>query len=92
MEIFVKKYEDPFVLGGFSVEDILSVVQVAYKERLKDGIRFKTLDITPDDYRYELNQGNNVFFVAIENNKLYGIARLKNERELCNFAVLPEAQ
>ena len=92
MEIFFKKYEEPFLLGGFTIEDILSVVQVAYKERLKDGIRFEALDMTLERYRFALNQGNNVFFAAIENNKLYGIARLKNERELCNFAVLPEAQ
>ena len=92
MEILVKKYEEPFSLGGFSIEDVLSLVQIAYKGRLKEGIRFETLDMTFEDYRFALNQGNNVLFAAIENNKLYGVARLKNERELCNFAVLPEAQ
>ena len=92
MEITFQKYEDHFSLGGFSIEDILSLVKNAYQERVKDGIRFETLDFTLEDYRQELNQGNNVFFGAIENGRLYGVARLEKDLVLCNFAVLPEAQ
>ena len=92
MEIMIQKYEEPFSLGGFSIEDVLFLVKAAYRERRKDGIRFETLDFTLEDYRQELNQGNNIFFGAIENGRLYGVARLEKRCILCNFAVLPEAQ
>ena len=60
MEIIIQKYEEPFLMEGFSIEEILSLIQTAYKERLKDGIRFETVDFTLEDYRSELNQNNNV--------------------------------
>lgn len=92
MEIIIQKYEEPFLMEGFSIEEILSLIQTAYKERLKDGIRFETVDFTLEDYRSELNKNNNVFFCAIENKKIYGVARLERNLILCNFAVLPENQ
>lgn len=92
VKIYIQKFEEPFLMQGFTIDEILSLIQIAYKERIKDGIRFETVDFTVDNYRFALSQSNNVFFCAIENKKLYGVARLKNHYELCNFAVLPEAQ
>lgn len=96
MEIVCKQWAESFEVRGYCIEDILTLIQEAYKERAKEGISFATLSYTIDDFLAERTNSDYWFLAFDENNRLCGTARLTllagKVGEVCNFAVLPSAQ
>ncbi len=96
MEVVCKKWTAEFEANGYHIEDILSLIKEAYRERAKEGISFATLGYSLDDFLAERSESDYWFLAFDDDNKLYGTARLTifadNSGEVCNFAVLPKSQ
>lgn len=96
MEIVCRQWTEYFEVYGYLIEDILTLIQEAYRERAKEGISFDTLNYTIKDFLAERTE-NDYWFLAFdsEHRILYGTARLTiKDRcgEICNFAVSPQSQ
>ena len=97
MNIICKQWTEDFEVYDYHIEDILSLIKKAYGERAKEGIQFATLSYSIDDFLAERADSDYWFLAFDERKKLYGTARLtidtiKNNGEICNFAVSPDSQ
>lgn len=96
MDVVCKQWTEDFEIYGYHIEDVLSLIKEAYRERAKEGISFATLDYTIEDFLAERTDAD-FWFLAFDNEKkMYGTARLtiKDDKsgEICNFAVSPYCQ
>ena len=95
MEIVCKQWTENFEIYGYHIEDILSLIKDAYRERAKEGISFDTLNYTIEDFLAERTDADYWFLAFDEDHRLYGTARLTMKDktgEICNFAVSPQSQ
>jgi N-acetylglutamate synthase-like GNAT family acetyltransferase len=95
MNIICKQWAVDFEVNGYHIEDILSLIKEAYRERAKEGISFATLSYTIDDFLAERTDGDYWFLAFDEDCRLCGTLRLTvngNWGETCNMAVLPNCQ
>lgn len=95
MNIVCKQWTADFEVHGYHIEDILSLIKEAYRERAKEGISFATLSYTLDDFLAQRTDTDYWFLAFDEDYQLYGTARLTikgKSGEICNFAVSPNSQ
>ena len=95
MKIVCKQWKDDFEIDGYHIDDVLSLIKEAYKERAKEGISFATLNYTIEEFLAERTDDDYWFVAFDEDDCLCGTARLTlkgNWGEICNFAVSPSCQ
>ena len=66
---------------GFSYDDVVNLLHIAFHERAKQGLYFSCYNFTVDDYKRNTKGGTTFIAYDSDNNELYGMLALTLRRD-----------